>query len=615
MRLFQMLMMAIVLCAATLPCVGRAAPGHSADAAQAAWGSALAAPVAIQNSIQVAPDPVDMLIDPATRHVFVTADTGDVVSVLDAHSGRLLAETKVGYEPTLMALDSRTEHLVVLNSNADIHPRGKTKYGSISIIDVRRNRVIRTVPLRWNPYAVVVDSGAGRAFVVGNTRAMLVLDTATGATVRTVQLPAGLELDAMAGTMRFDPLTHHVFIQGSTVTLDRLIGGMVVTVDSLSGTVLRAQTLATNPIDTALNGAGGRLYVSGTDTPSGTLPGPHAVTGTVSILDTATGRLLRTERHVYRAADIFLQSADTIMYDGVTGHLFVEDHRAGAITMLGSDGTPLRTISSLAGASALAVYGARHHLFVTIERTETAGIAQIDVLDTRTGALVQTLPLDPSTFVFPQVTAVNGATGHVFIAYRSDAVLTLADGVAPQPLPTQPPANAADAVNLRLADLPAGTTVLGRQTGTGAHVAAVLSSPGQTGTLIPSSGATAASMAGFAVTHDLTATSILSLVVSFRTAAQAHAAFIMSRNAITSGAATPGTDRWSIGILGQERLALIATVRDAHGRPLTDSLVLFRQGIYVAIDGVFNGTAAYPATQAARLAAIVDARIRSTRPS
>lgn len=580
------------------------------EAAQADHATATPAPLVIQNSVQVAPDPYDMLIDPATGHVFVTADAADRVSVLDARTGMLLTTINVGYQPTLMALDVRTEHLVVLNSNADIHPHGKSRYGSISIIDVTHNRVIHTRPLHWNPCAVAIDAGSGRAFVVGNTRTMLVLDTVTGAVVRTVQLPAGLGLEATSGSMRFDPRMHHVFIRGEIDSLNGFIDGMVVTVDSPSGAVLRAQTLHADLTDMALDSAGVRLYVSGTITPFPAQPDPRALAGTVNILDTATGRLLGTLRHVGHAAD-------AIAYDAGNAHLFVEDQRAGTITMIdGSSGKQLRTISTLTGASVLAVYGARHQLLVTFGRPETANISQVDVLDTRTGALVQTMLLDPTTYTFPQVLAVDGASRHVLIAYRSDAVLTLADGVAPQPRLDQPAANAADAANLRLTDMPAGATLLDHHTGAGAHVADVLSSPGQTGTLLPTSGAKAASVAVFTVTPGLSGTSVLSLVVSFQTTAQAHTAYRTARAEFTSAGTIHDTERWPISTLGQERMALAGPSQAAHGDPVTDSLVLFRQDAYVVVVGIFNASTAYPGEQVVRLAALVDARIRhASRPA
>lgn len=75
-------------------------------------------------------------VDPV-RHI---ANEGSV-SVIDLLNGRVLREFLVGLHPSGMALAPDTRHLVVANAASD----------NLSVIDTRRDEVINTISLHWQP--------------------------------------------------------------------------------------------------------------------------------------------------------------------------------------------------------------------------------------------------------------------------------------------------------------------------------------------------------------------------------------------------------------------------------------------------------------------------------
>jgi YVTN family beta-propeller protein len=95
---------------------------------------------------------------------------GGGTDVLDAHSGRLLAtlaagavapESLVDGPPLLVALDEPHGHAFVLERVA-----GEPAQGRVRLLDDRRARVLRSVPVAPFPVALAVDTASERLFVL-----------------------------------------------------------------------------------------------------------------------------------------------------------------------------------------------------------------------------------------------------------------------------------------------------------------------------------------------------------------------------------------------------------------------------------------------------------------
>jgi YVTN family beta-propeller protein len=96
--------------------------------------------------------------------------SGGGTDVLDARSGRLLAtlalgavapESLVDGPPLLVAVDARHGRAFVLERVA-----GEPALGRVRILDDRKARVLRSVPVAPFPVALAVDASAGRLFVL-----------------------------------------------------------------------------------------------------------------------------------------------------------------------------------------------------------------------------------------------------------------------------------------------------------------------------------------------------------------------------------------------------------------------------------------------------------------
>src|SRR5438128_7764804 len=78
------------------------------------------------------------------------------MKVFDARRGAVVRTVRVGRVPAAVAVDPRTDRVVVANGGD----------ASVSVLDARRGAVLRAVAVGAQPLAVAVDARTGRAFVV-----------------------------------------------------------------------------------------------------------------------------------------------------------------------------------------------------------------------------------------------------------------------------------------------------------------------------------------------------------------------------------------------------------------------------------------------------------------
>jgi len=138
------------------------------------------------------------VVDARTDRVFIAryggSDGKGYVDVLDARMGNLLRAVSVGKYTEAAALDERTGRLFVLNQEhrdrrCQCLPLGR---GSVSVLDARDGRVLRTIAVGTGPTTVAVDAATNRVFVVNQplpgNGSVSVLDAANGQVVCTVPL-------------------------------------------------------------------------------------------------------------------------------------------------------------------------------------------------------------------------------------------------------------------------------------------------------------------------------------------------------------------------------------------------------------------------------------------
>ena len=308
----------------------------------------------------------NVAVDELTSRAFVSNEDG-TIQVLDTRTGALAYSVTVA---------DAYHSMVPVPGLGRLFAVGVTRDGvgaSVSTLDARTGRLVRTVRMGSNPHGLAVDARMGRVYV-GVNGGVAVFDARTGALLHTIRLgvrgvPVGVALDARAGrlfvTQEGVTTTGLVPIQGGAST--------VSAIDLRAGKVLRTAPVGTEPHLFALDERTGHLFLVST------------INMTVDMLDTRSGAVVRTmplggpglEPDAIaldaRAGRVMLVSSGN--GHGGAGHVTLLDARSGA------------TVSR-------AAVGQYPWSAAVDERRSRAYVVSNSgayVLDTRTGAVLRSL--------------------------------------------------------------------------------------------------------------------------------------------------------------------------------------------------------------------------------
>ncbi len=106
------------------------------------------------HTIPVGQIPCALAVDPATQRLYAVNYGDETLSVIDLRTQRVIATLLVGRHPQAVAVDSTRNVLYVANVHGN----------SVTAIDGRNNRVIGAFSAGQNPYAVAVDAETGKVF-------------------------------------------------------------------------------------------------------------------------------------------------------------------------------------------------------------------------------------------------------------------------------------------------------------------------------------------------------------------------------------------------------------------------------------------------------------------
>jgi YVTN family beta-propeller protein len=134
---------------------------------------------ALVRTVVMRDKPETLAVDPRHGHIFVASEhrdrTGNYtgpgsVIMLDARTGQVLHTVEVGNYPNAMAVDEHNTRVFVATVGAidpmlQNMPMGS---GSVSVLDARSGRLLRTIPVGVAPSAIAVDERAGRAFILNS---------------------------------------------------------------------------------------------------------------------------------------------------------------------------------------------------------------------------------------------------------------------------------------------------------------------------------------------------------------------------------------------------------------------------------------------------------------
>ena len=204
------------------------------------------------------------------------------LSVLDTHGGRMLWKAMVGLAPSVVAIDIRQGHVFVGSAGRGLgacaSPGGYCLFGSVSMLDARNGRVLRTINVGPNPVSIVTDEQTQRVFVVsaGNNQSdvgtVSVLDAWTGGVLRTTVVgyqPGGAAVDVRRA---------HVYVVNGN-------SGTVSVLDARTGWPLGTFRVTPGPVGIAVDERTDRVFVSSNDVSGGIAETHQASSGSDSMLD------------------------------------------------------------------------------------------------------------------------------------------------------------------------------------------------------------------------------------------------------------------------------------------------------------------------------------------
>ena len=387
---------------------------------------------ALLRTVNVGPGSVTLAVDERAGHAFVanmgriqwyhnadgtTADraVNQSLSLLDTRTGHVLRTISLGGQvPFALAVDTRTSRVFV--ATGPLPPNTPGQSSNVRVLDTRTGALLRTVALHSIPplasSQMAVDETTGRVFLVlsdifRNPRArstVRILDAGTGAVVRSVTV--GRETTAMV----VDQRTHHLFVtnglrQMSFNTVQVMVNKIntVSMLDTRSGGVLRTLTQAQGLGCVAVDERTGHIFC---------FTGSNALhSGQMLMLDTRSGALLRTVPVGNPAALVVDATASRALVLN-QGRLDSHGQLRGGATLSVLDtlsGAILRTVPltlppafqgrpAFQGGPtlppAVAVDEQTGRAFVLLVGDMLAN--RVRVLDTRSGALVRTVPLHPA---------------------------------------------------------------------------------------------------------------------------------------------------------------------------------------------------------------------------
>ncbi|HWE63099.1 MAG TPA: YncE family protein [Chloroflexota bacterium] len=231
-------------------------------------------------------------------------------SVLRVSTSPVLRTVTVGQFPWLAVVDPAQGRLFVANTND----------GTMSVLNVRTGRLLHTTSVGiqagqhiWN---MAADAPSGHVFVRTGDDVLTTLDARSGAVVRT------LSLQPCSQGLAADTRLAHLFVGGCD-------HGIVQMIDARSGRLVASINVGGQPKELAVDEQTGRVFVLG---------GAPGAWNTISLLDAASGRVLRT---FTLGADLCL--CITTPLPG--GPVFVDDDQKSQLYVLdATSGRLLRTV-------------------------------------------------------------------------------------------------------------------------------------------------------------------------------------------------------------------------------------------------------------------------------
>jgi len=353
-----------------------------------------------------------MLAKPATNQFRnASSATSAAIVILDANTGRITARIPSPGSISFATLDPRRHRAVVLYSNGSKEPN--VGYG---VVDTRAGHPFAIVDANRNGQQPVLDQQRGIAMIIDTDESTVhAVNIATGVVLHTIKVDTSPEGGAI------DPRNGRAYIVSLGLSFSGVAANSTFSeLDLRAGTVLRKVPVDENVTVISLNPAGDRAFVA-------------LGTGDLVLLDTGTGRLLRS-MHVglisaYPPVFISHGLAYGMSFGDVTSSGSIVPNTSGMLRVLDAhDGALLRTI--LVGVNPswppLPDPTGRRLFFSSVGPTDNmnafpSGTGTVSVVDAATSRLLRKIAVGMG----PSLIDLDPARGHLLVLNAQE------DGTAP----------------------------------------------------------------------------------------------------------------------------------------------------------------------------------------
>ncbi len=228
--------------------------------------------------VRVGYAPGALALDEQTGHLFVVNRSERAVSMLDARGAAAPRAIIVPPGPRGIAVDSRAGRAILVGEGVTSAGYAPVGSGSASLLDTTSGRVLRSVVVEGQ--MAVVDQRRGRALILG--AGLTILDINRARVSRTVSFTLAVQalaLDETTGRLFAITQRDSVSVNGPTYDLTMLDGQDGRVLSSIASIAIGG-----NPAQVAVDESARRVLVFG----SGAVGGLE-----VSVADAGAGRLLR----------------------------------------------------------------------------------------------------------------------------------------------------------------------------------------------------------------------------------------------------------------------------------------------------------------------------------
>ncbi len=347
-----------------------------------------------------------------------SSNVSNTLHVLDTRTGRIIKALDVPTTVHYLVVDAAANRVFAFDQ------------GLLQVVDARDGTLLNPVTVSGSPddlndyiNTALVDARTGRIFATVDQSTsdpvdqhVLILDGRTGKTLRNLTFPHGVGVASPlangASFISYGPSLSLALDERASRLYVFNTNGQMSVVDTKSG-----RLLVTRRLPVALWGAWadertGGVFAFAVQQTSGSIHSSRVRRpSTLVMLDPRSGVTQRI---------MSAPSVGTLTFDGTTNRLFILDGARRTVSI--RDGTSGRLVHdvSLGAIPTRLLLDAPHHraLVTTVNGyNSTTPDARIAVLDTRTCALLRTLPIPAGQLAYAM--AVDTGTGHLVTTYAT----------------------------------------------------------------------------------------------------------------------------------------------------------------------------------------------------